>query len=314
MKFIVALWGNWHSEWELMQKAVCEADRLGYWGYVMPDHYMRGGYPNGNSTLDTWVALTYLAAKTEKIRLGTVVTPIPLRPPAILAKIVTTLDVISNGRVILGVGAGWSETEFKGYSQWDEEPNVRVDKTKEGLELILKLWEDDNDDRRSSSGVSFHGKYYSADNAVLDPKPIQKPHPVLMFGGLGNRMLRLAGMYADICLIPPWIEKGFDDAKAIVFEEARRHSREKKVSFAEIPTIAFQQMRRTIISSSSSSSKSSSHSSSSSSKYDSNAYARGVEQTLEHGCEYAIIPFPFESFIESMSEFARQIMPSFAHK
>jgi alkanesulfonate monooxygenase SsuD/methylene tetrahydromethanopterin reductase-like flavin-dependent oxidoreductase (luciferase family) len=308
MKFIVALWGNWYRQWQLMQKAVSEADRLGYWGYVMPDHYMRSGYPNGNSTLDTWVALTYLAAKTEKIRLGTVVTPIPLRPPAILAKMVTTLDVISNGRVILGVGAGWSESEFKGYSQWDEEPNVRVDKTKEGLELILKLWE--NDHNRRSSGISFNGKYYSADNAVLDPKPIQKPHPPLMIGGLGNRMLRLAGRYADICLIPPWIDKEFDDAKAIVLEEARRHSREKKISFAAIPTIAFQQMQRTIISSSSESS----HSSSSSSKYDSESYSRGVEQTLEHGCKYTIVPFPFESFIESMSDFARQIMPSFARK
>ncbi len=236
------------------------------------------------------------------------VTPIPLRPPAILAKMVTTLDVISNGRVILGVGAGWSETEFRGYSQWDKEPNVRVDKTKEGLELILKLWE--NDHNRMPSAVSFNGKYYSADNAVLDPKPIQKPHPPLMFGGLGNRMLRLAGMYADICLIPPWIDKEFDDAKAIVLEEAHRHSREKKISFAAIHTIAFQQMQRTIIGSSS---KSFHSSSSSSSKYGSKVYTRGVEQALEHGCEYTIVPFPFENFIESMSDFARQIMPSFAH-
>jgi alkanesulfonate monooxygenase SsuD/methylene tetrahydromethanopterin reductase-like flavin-dependent oxidoreductase (luciferase family) len=87
---------------------------------------------------------------------------------AIFAKMVSTLDVISNGRVILGIGAGWSETEFKGYSQWNE-PNVRVDKTKEGLELILKLWQSD---RGTSSKVSFNGKYYSADNAVLDPKPV----------------------------------------------------------------------------------------------------------------------------------------------
>src|SRR5919109_1287010 len=307
MKFIVALWGNWHRQWQLMQKAVVEADKLDYWGFVIPDHYMWSGYPNGNSTLDTWIALTYLAAKTEKIRLGTVVTPIPLRPPAILAKMVTTLDVISDGRVILGVGAGWSETEFRGYSQWDKEPNIRVDKTKEGLELILKLWE--NDHNRMPSAVSFNGNYYSADNAVLDPKPIQKPHPPLMFGGLGNRMLRLAGMYADICLIPPWIDKEFDDAKAIVLEEAHRHSREKKISFAAIHTIAFQQMQRTIIGSSSKFF----HSSSSSSKYGSKAYTRGVEQALEHGCEYIIVPFPFENFIESMSDFARQIMQSFAH-
>jgi alkanesulfonate monooxygenase SsuD/methylene tetrahydromethanopterin reductase-like flavin-dependent oxidoreductase (luciferase family) len=299
MKFIVALWGNWHRQWQLMQKAVVEADKLDYWGFVIPDHYMWSGYPNGNSTLDTWIALSYLAAKTEKIRLGTVVTPIPLRPPSILAKMVATLDVISSGRVILGVGAGWSETEFKGYSQWDE-PNVRVDKTKEGLELILKLWQSN---KGTSSKVSFNGKYYSADNAVLDPKPIQRPHPLLMFGGLGNRMLRLAGKYANICLIPPWIDKEFEDAKAIVFEEARRHSRENKISFAAIPTIAFEQVQIAIMGGSKSSGR-----------YDSRMYAEGVEQVRKYDCEYAIVPFPFDSFIESMSDFAHQIMPSFIRK
>ncbi|AFU59500.1 luciferase-like monooxygenase family protein [Candidatus Nitrososphaera gargensis Ga9.2] len=299
MKFIVALWGNWHRQWQLIQRAAPEADKLGYWGFVIPDHYMWSGYPNGNSTLDTWITLTYLAAKTEKIQLGTVVTPIPLRPPSILAKMVATLDVISNGRVILGVGAGWSKTEFKGYSQWDE-PNVRVDKTKEGLELILKLWQSDKGG--TSSKVSFNGKYYLADNAVLDPKPVQKPHPLLMFGGLGARMLRLAGRYADICLIPPWIDREFEDAKAIVLEETRRHSRENKISFAAIPTIAFEQVQRTIMSSDKSSSQ-----------YDSRMYAKGIEQAEEYGCKYVIIPFPFESFIKSMSDFALQIMPSFVH-
>jgi alkanesulfonate monooxygenase SsuD/methylene tetrahydromethanopterin reductase-like flavin-dependent oxidoreductase (luciferase family) len=73
-----------------------------------------------------------LAAKTEKIRLGTLVTPIPFRPPSMLAKMVSTLDVISNGRTVFGIGAGWSQTEFEGYSSWDE-PKIRVDKTIEGL-------------------------------------------------------------------------------------------------------------------------------------------------------------------------------------
>lgn len=68
----------------------------------------------GDSTLDSWISLTYLAARTESIKLGTLVTPIPFRPPTILAKMVATLDVMSNGRTILGVGAGWSQTEFKG--------------------------------------------------------------------------------------------------------------------------------------------------------------------------------------------------------
>ena len=87
----------------------------------------------GDSTLDTWISLAYLASKTENIRLGTLVTPIPFRSPSILAKMISTLDTISQGRVVLGVGAGWSQAEFEGYSEWNE-PKIRVDKTEEGLE------------------------------------------------------------------------------------------------------------------------------------------------------------------------------------
>src|SRR6058998_4284345 len=148
---------------------------------------MWGENRGGDSTLETWTALTYLAARTEKIKLGTLVTPIPFRPPGILAKTVSTLDLLSKGRTILGVGAGWSQTEFEGYSTWDE-PRVRVDKTREGLELILKLW--------TEKSVDFNGKYFHAKGAVLESKPVQKPHPPLLFGGTKTRMFRMAGEYA----------------------------------------------------------------------------------------------------------------------
>ena len=118
------------------------------------------------------------------MRIGTLVTPIPFRPPGILAKIVSTLDVISSGRAILGVGAGWSQTEFEGYSEWTD-GKTRVDKTEEGVQLILKLWQE--------AKVEFQGKFYKAKGAILDPKPVQKPHPPLLFGGVSPRTLRLAG-------------------------------------------------------------------------------------------------------------------------
>ena len=104
---------------------------------------------------------------------------------------ISTLDVLSNGRVLLGVGAGWSQTEFEGYSEWNE-PKVRVDKTKEGLELILKLWTEDE--------ITFHGKYYQTKRAMLEPKPIKKPHPTLFISGRPRsyRMLKLAGKRAEI--------------------------------------------------------------------------------------------------------------------
>jgi alkanesulfonate monooxygenase SsuD/methylene tetrahydromethanopterin reductase-like flavin-dependent oxidoreductase (luciferase family) len=107
LKFIVA-GGNDYSEWESVKREAEEADKRGFWGYLISDHYMTPGGTFGNSTLDAWTALTYLAARTETIKLGTLVTPIPFRPPGLLAKVVSTLDLVSCGRSILGVGAGWS--------------------------------------------------------------------------------------------------------------------------------------------------------------------------------------------------------------
>jgi alkanesulfonate monooxygenase SsuD/methylene tetrahydromethanopterin reductase-like flavin-dependent oxidoreductase (luciferase family) len=272
--------GNWFPQWQVMEKAVPIADESGFWGFVVPDHYMWGDDRGGDSTLESWIALTFLAAKTQKIKLGTLVTPIPFRPPAMLAKELSTLDVVSNGRVILGVGAGWSQTEFEGYSEWSE-PKVRVDKTLEGLQLILKLWEGEKNGR-----VDFNGRYYKAKGARLDPKPIQKPHPTLLFGGVGTRMLRAAGKYSDICAIPNWV-KDMAEARKIVVEAAKKNrSRLDPISFA---TIHFR-----------------------ANSYDRSQFTKEVESAIEQKFDYYIVGFPRDSYVESMTDFAKNIIPSFA--
>ena len=103
---------------ELATRFASLADELGFEVLLTWDHYM---YPDSDRAFDAWVLLAHVAAKTEKIRLGTCVTPIPFRSPAMLAKMVATLDVLSKGRVILGVGAGWHRPEFEGYSVWDDD-------------------------------------------------------------------------------------------------------------------------------------------------------------------------------------------------
>ncbi|MDA4129450.1 MAG: LLM class flavin-dependent oxidoreductase [Thaumarchaeota archaeon] len=276
MKFILQA-GNWFREWSTIEKAVPEADQLGFWGFVMPDHYMWGSNRGGNSTLEAWIALTFLAAKTEKIRLGTVVTPIPFRPPGMMAKEISTIDLLSKGRAVLGVGAGWSQTEFDGYSKW-EEPRVRVDKTIEGVDLILELW-------TSKHSVNFKGKYYEALGAVLEPKPLQKPHPPLLFGGVGRRMLNVAGKYADICLVPSWTRLGLSKSREIVKESAKRYLREDQISFASI--------------------------SFSRDGYDQRVIEKEISVSKDGGDEYFIIGFPKDRYIETMHEFAKNIMPSF---
>lgn len=106
---------------------------------------------------------------------------------------VSTLDVLTDGRTVLGIGAGSSQSEFEAYSLWDT-ARVRVEKTAEAVQSVLRLW--------TKRTVDFAGKYFRAKGAVLEPKPRQKPHPPLIFGGIGPRMLQIAGRYADICLIP----------------------------------------------------------------------------------------------------------------
>ena len=282
MRFILSGLGNWYSGWSLTDQAVQMADKLGFWGAVIPDHYMWAeayGQPQKDSTLESWIALTYLAAKTQNIKLGTIVTPIPFRPPAILAKMVSTMDVLSSGRTVLGVGAGWSQSEFEGYSTWDDS-KTRVDKTREGVELILELWQ--------KPQVDFKGKYYYAKGAILDPKPVQKPHPPLMFGGVGTRMLRLAGQYSDICHIPPWVHVSMEKARSIVKQEARRFHREDKIAFAAGSVANRDQ------------------------KFDLKSVEQDVEKAAKDGSLYYIAPLQRTGYLDNLKEFAKNIIPSYS--
>jgi len=127
--------GNLSNELSVNLEAVKIADELEIDGFVLPDHYMT---PQSNDTLDLWVTLAYFAAVTSRIRLGTLVTPIPLRPPQILAKMVVTIDVLSRGRCFLGIGAGWYKEELEGFGQWDE-PKIRIEKVAEAVAFIKRL-------------------------------------------------------------------------------------------------------------------------------------------------------------------------------
>jgi len=212
--------GNLSRGLLLNVEVIKKADSLGIDGFVLPDHYMS---PQCNETLEAWVTLAYFAAITDHIRLGTLVTPIPLRSPQLLAKMTSTVDILSKGRSFLGVGAGWYKEEFEGYSEWDE-PTTRVEKVDEGVALIKKLW--------TEPVVDFQGKYYRAKGAVLLPKPMQKPHPPIWFGGKGIKMQKLAGKYADIFFISEEHPEEFLAAKNKVAEAANEHKRPDSPSFA----------------------------------------------------------------------------------
>lgn len=198
----------------LLTDIVMKAEKLDYDSFLTMDHYM---LPWGNETFETWVYLSYLAGKVSNIRLGTCVTPIPFRPPSLLAKTISTLDLVSKGRVTVGVGLGWYPDEFEAYSSWNPNP-VRFEKTKEALELMVKLWREDE--------VNFEGKYYRVKNAVLQPKPAQKPHPPLWFGGTGKKILKLAAEMGNgwIPVGPRWapVYTTVDEYRECV-EKIKRH-------------------------------------------------------------------------------------------
>jgi alkanesulfonate monooxygenase SsuD/methylene tetrahydromethanopterin reductase-like flavin-dependent oxidoreductase (luciferase family) len=285
MKFMLGGLGNWYKDFEFVRSAILEADELGFHGALMPDHYMWGemeggpmSRPDSNVTMESWITLAYLAAKTEQIHLGTMVTPIPFRPPGLLAKMISTLDILSNGRVIAGIGAGWSQVEFEGFSVWNKS-KMRVDKTHEGLELMLELWTKDK--------VDFNGRFYRAKGAVLEPKPIQKPHPRLLFGSRGKRMLALSGKYGDIIYLPPFGEYNPMEARAQVMNAAEKANRADKISFM---TGGMRGSRIT----------------------DMNEFMRLVESAKDAGDSYYLVLIPRDKTgIQTIHQFAMEVMPSF---
>src|SRR5579862_3481153 len=142
MKFGLAADGD--STPAILQEIASKGEELNFDCFLVTDHFTKG-------SLDAWTFLPFLAGRTTRIRLGTCVTPIPFRPPGVLAKMTATLDYLSNGRTILGAGIGWNKPEFEGFSRWLETAD-RVKATQEGLELITKLWTEEEP-------VSFEGEF-----------------------------------------------------------------------------------------------------------------------------------------------------------
>ena len=155
------------------------------------DHFIpHYRYTKTDSFFECFTLLSALSTELKKMKIGQIVTCNSYRNPALLAKMVATLDVISNGRVELGIGAGWYEEEYIAYGYQYESDVVRIMQLEESIQIIKKLW--------TQKIANFHGKYYSVNNTISYPKPVQKPHPIIMVGGSGEKyLLRVAAKYAD---------------------------------------------------------------------------------------------------------------------
>ena len=262
---------------ELAAKAAVLAEESGFERLMTWDHYMGEHPEDSHATFDAWTLLSFFAAKTSRIRLGTCVTPIPFRPPAQLAKVIASVDVLSEGRVDPGIGAGWLQAEFEGFSTWDDN-ETRFKKTKEGIELMLRLW--------SEPRVDFEGKYYSARGAVVEPKPVQKPHPPLWFGTLGRSMIRLAARVGDAWL-PTYVPADtYAEGVKMIKDDIKEHSPGKKFTFAYNQFFPLKTAEE---------------------------YFKAIESFVAVGCEAFIInwEYPKEEVLDRLRWFSKEIMPSY---
>jgi F420-dependent oxidoreductase-like protein len=164
------------------------ADGLGFeaiWNY---DHF----YGLVDSTMPThegWTTLAAMAVVIRRARVGCMVTGVTYRNPAILAKMAVTVDHISGGRLDFGIGAGWHEPEHRGYGIEFPSAGTRVAMLDEALTVIRRLWTEET--------VTFDGRFYTLDEAICEPKPIQRPHPPIVVGGTQPKMLRVIARHAD---------------------------------------------------------------------------------------------------------------------
>jgi alkanesulfonate monooxygenase SsuD/methylene tetrahydromethanopterin reductase-like flavin-dependent oxidoreductase (luciferase family) len=174
------------ENFSLIRNVVLECERLGYHSVWLDDHLMYDDWP----ILETWTTLSALSALTSRVRLGTMVSCSAHRNPALLAKMAATLDVLSNGRLELGIGAGIQENEHTAYGFDFPRPSVRIERLGESLEVIKRLW--------TQNKVNYQGKHYSLKDAVCEPKPLQKPYPPITVGGCSELLLRkVTAQYAD---------------------------------------------------------------------------------------------------------------------
>jgi F420-dependent oxidoreductase-like protein len=175
-------WPDTLERWQLFER----------WGFDTVwdcDHFVQPSRPDG-PYLEGWTLLAALAARTERIRIGVLVSSNTFRHPALLAKQAVTVDHVSNGRLELGLGAGWYLPEHEMFGIEFGETRQRVERFREAVELVDRLL-------RTDADVSFEGRHYRARNAHFLPGPLQKPRPPLTLGAHGPRMLGICARYAD---------------------------------------------------------------------------------------------------------------------
>jgi F420-dependent oxidoreductase-like protein len=197
------------NHWDTTLAAARACEQAGLDSVWLADHFMfpdKENPENEKPVFDCFVALGAIAASTSRIRIGELVVGVPYRNPALLAKMLTTLDIIAHGRSIVGLGAAWHEPEFRAYGWPFPTVRERMEMLEEAVQIV--------DHMLSQRPASFSGKHYTVEQAYNDPMPAQRPRPPIMIGGSGEKAtLRIAAQYADFCNVsgdPATVEHKYD--------------------------------------------------------------------------------------------------------
>ncbi|MGH3922486.1 MAG: LLM class F420-dependent oxidoreductase [Pseudonocardiaceae bacterium] len=213
------------------------AEQAGLSSFTVMDHYfqMEAMAPVDEPMLEGYTTLGYLAATTDRMTLGLLVTGVMYRHPGLLAKIVTTFDVLSGGRARLGIGASWYEREQRGLGVPVVPVGERFERLEETLRICLQMWSEDNG--------PFHGRHYQLAETLCVPAPVSRPHPSIMIGGGGEKKtLRLVARYADACNVlgatPAEVAHKFDVLREHCAAEDRDYHSIEKTVLVRRPALA----------------------------------------------------------------------------
>ena len=213
------------------------AEQAGVSSFTVMDHFfqMEGPASVSEPMLEAYTTLGFVAGRTERMTLQVLVTGVMYRHPGLLAKVVTSLDILSGGRARLGIGASWYEREQRGLGVPVVPVGERFERLEETLQICHQMWSDDNG--------PFHGKHYQLAETLCVPEPITKPHPPILVGGGGEKKtLRLAARYADACNVfattPDDVAHKLDVLRSHCDAEGRDYDRITKTLLAVRPVLA----------------------------------------------------------------------------
>lgn len=177
------------AKWNTAVDIALKAEELGFHSIWVYDHFHNVPRPAHEAVFECWTTMAAISQRTSRIRLGQMVGCNSYRNPALLAKITSTLDVISGGRLEWGIGAGWYENEYRGYGYEFPKPKDRIGMLRESVEIVKSMW--------TNVETTYDGKYYKTVRANCDPKPLQKPTPPVWIGGGGEQLtLRVVAEHA----------------------------------------------------------------------------------------------------------------------